>query len=683
MWGEFVLAAAFCLFALYLPGYLAARSIVNDRASALAVAPVLPFFFYTCIGLICGFADVPCSWALCFIPLLCIAFVAFLISCLRRRGGRVEKPSGSFSNVPLISRSWFVLAVYCLVGVAISIVFFLVNIGEADSFVQEYDNVSHLSRIQTFLSSGDWSCFGNSFYPDSDPNDPVPSSGFYPAAWHVLVAMTVDAAGVPITVAVNATIFIVIAIVFSSGFFLLLRTIFKGNVRLQLAGSLCVFAFAAFPWKLLVFGPIYPNLVSLCLTPVVAACFIFSTSKDILPSRRFAGLAGILVGFGALMLLQPNTVFTLAVFLAPYCIWRIYVTVSGSVSPLQTDKTRIVGIAACCAFAFAAMALWMIAYRLPALQDLVSFDWPAFIGRAQAILNVLLLSFRETEPQPFLSLLVWTGVVYTIRHRQYLWISVSFAIMSVMYVSTAATTGELKHILTGFWYTDAFRIGANAAIFAIPLATMGLYTCARLICRAIQRLPLGRDCAPVFSKAVSCLGCCLIVLGAYCFGPAAQAFGTEYNEIKGAYSASMENVLSPEEKSFLREVAETVPEGSVIVNEPNDGSAYGYALFDLNLYYRSMNGYDSESATRESEVIRLGIDDYSSDPIVRKAVDDIGAAYLLQLDQADWDISNRYLFSYDSEGYRSMWAGVDAVDDKTPGFEIILAEDDMRLYKIA
>ena len=39
---------------------------------------------------------------------------------------------------------------------------------------------------------------------------------------------------------------------------------------------------------------------------------------------------------------------------------------------------------------------------------------------------------------------------------------------------------------------------------------------------------------------------------------------------------------------------------------------------------------------------------------------------------------NRYLFSY----YPDQWTGIDAINDQTPGFEVVLSEGDMRLYRI-
>jgi len=33
-------------------------------------------------------------------------------------------------------------------------------------------------------------------------------------------------------------------------------------------------------------------------------------------------------------------------------------------------------------------------------------------------------------------------------------------------------------------------------------------------------------------------------------------------------------------------------------------------------------------------------------------------------------------------GYERKWAGIDTISDDTPGFSVVLAQGDMRLYRI-
>ena len=98
----------------------------------------------------------------------------------------------------------------------------------------------------------------------------------------------------------------------------------------------------------------------------------------------------------------------------------------------------------------------------------------------------------------------------------------------------------------------------------------------------------------------------------------------------------------------------------------------------MNVYYRAMDGYCNDNESDSSRLIRTELDRIAEDPAVADAVNDVGATYVLQLDQADYSRSSKYLFSY----YQDVWEGIDSVNDSTPGFEVVLKEGDMRLYKI-
>ena len=78
------------------------------------------------------------------------------------------------------------------------------------------------------------------------------------------------------------------------------------------------------------------------------------------------------------------------------------------------------------------------------------------------------------------------------------------------------------------------------------------------------------------------------------------------------------------------------------------------------------------------------MDEIAFDPEVRDAAERAGIRYVLLLDQGYGenlvgDGATVYTHGYEKKD----WGGVTGVTDETPGFETILAEDDMRLYRIA
>lgn len=129
----------------------------------------------------------------------------------------------------------------------------------------------------------------------------------------------------------------------------------------------------------------------------------------------------------------------------------------------------------------------------------------------------------------------------------------------------------------------------------------------------------------------------------------------------------------------MKQVEQIVPDGSLIINVPDDGSAFSFAADGLRTYYRYTREYDVSYETSESRIIRNSLRNIADNQYVQDAVRSIGAQYVLQLDQGEPGIESPHLFTYENG---KKWRGIDGIRDDTPGFEVVLAEDDMRLYKI-
>ncbi|MEG0324664.1 MAG: DUF6541 family protein, partial [Raoultibacter sp.] len=139
-------------------------------------------------------------------------------------------------------------------------------------------------------------------------------------------------------------------------------------------------------------------------------------------------------------------------------------------------------------------------------------------------------------------------------------------------------------------------------------------------------------------------------------------------------------IYDAEEMAFVGEAEKHIPEGSLVINEPDDGSAFAYGVQGLNTYYRYLRTYGETNETRESRVIRSELDRIASDKQVRDAVESIGAEYVLVLDQGEQEGERPRLFTYENG---KKWRGIERIRDDTPGFELMLSRGDMRLYHIA
>ena len=98
----------------------------------------------------------------------------------------------------------------------------------------------------------------------------------------------------------------------------------------------------------------------------------------------------------------------------------------------------------------------------------------------------------------------------------------------------------------------------------------------------------------------------------------------------------------------------------------------------MNTYYRSFDLPSLDWEERDSQVIRSSLKDICINDGVRESVDSVGAKYVLLLDQGMRANQTKHFWSY----YPEQWSGIEGITDHTPGFKTILAEKDMRLYKI-
>ena len=131
-----------------------------------------------------------------------------------------------------------------------------------------------------------------------------------------------------------------------------------------------------------------------------------------------------------------------------------------------------------------------------------------------------------------------------------------------------------------------------------------------------------------------------------------------------------------QEKNFVDEVKSTVPENTTILNLPYDGSVLAFSVNDMqNLYYKTLSGGNEST---ESKLIRSDLRNIASNNDVKLAVKSINAQYVMLLDRGDESQFNSIAWGTPGD---PDWQGF-CIDEKTEGFELVLAQDNLRLFKI-
>lgn len=756
MWASFAAAVAVLAAILYLPGYALARAACPSRAYALAAAPIFSVAALCILGAFAGIAGLRLPGAALVGAFVAVAALAAGAFALLRRS-RFHHGAPAPAAAPLRPRAVFrgdrVLAAcapfaYLAVGVFAGMLWFAGGFDSPDAYIQAFDNVHHLSHIRVMAESGSFSPFEDSYYvlPDEAAHDPYLSSGggFYPPACSLLSALLVSALGVPVPLALNAMLFTFSFIVYPLCMWLLIDVAFCGRVRAVLVGAATVVVGGAFPWALLSWGPLYPNLVSYALLPAAAAFVVMASDQGVPRLSRLRLAAGALASVCALGLAQPNGVFSLAVLTAPWlagCAGRL-----AAVRCRSRRGKAAAAAAGALAFAAAACLAWCALVSLPSLNAIVTYDWKATLNAAQAVAGAIWVSYDFVPPQFFLGALALIGIaVACCRMRRALWLAVAYAIVLAMLAVNTSTEGALKHVLTGLWYNDPFRIVSLLNIVAVPLATLGLYGIVLAVERAAaclvrrsfgahgighgapegaasirpsawkggegrragnlpdrprahRRRPTPRARAAARARCVAGGMCALALVAGSCAllakptpgGLAEFNSGNRYAAVNPPWAVAERirgqcnpddpfRALTREETEFAHEALSLVPEGSAFLNCPHDGSTFLFGAYGYRSVYRAVSGYDG-SDREASELVRHRLDEAATDAAVREAAASLGACYLLVLDQGERPDEMRAAVwpAWD----RDEWSGILGVSDDTPGFSVMLAREDMRLYRI-
>lgn len=679
VWSDFLIAYLFGVLALLLPGLLLVRALRFDRLGALALSALVSTCLYAVIGTVLPFVGAVASWRLVLVLALVPGGVARAVQALRGETApelTADAALGSrvASRGPLARLSWGQLAVIAALVAGVVCVFavFVLSIGSAGAFVQNYDNAFHLNRVRSFADGGCWSSL---------------AGGFYPSSWHCLCALVASATGVGVTVAVNATNALIVSVAYPLSMLYLLGTLFGDRPSRVVLGCAACTSIAFFPWRIMLFGPLYPNVLSLSLMPAVAGVFIGLVGRGLPLGRRVRFAALFAIGGVALALAQPNAVFSAGVFLVPFCLYRAW---SAALSaregrPLRVPFAAATALALLCLFA----AAWLALMRVPLFSDIVNYPRDAPLEVVEAVKMMSSFSFVLRRPQFAATLVALLGALALLRDARLRWVPFSCALMMAQYVVAISCEGPLRTLVTGFWYNDYHRLAAAACVATVPLLAAGLDLVVRLGSRGAEllgeRLSRGRSEVPDLRPLiVALLLSGLFVLNTFPlrFLPhSLQAFGFDAVafELRDMFVTGEGRALDEEELSFLGEVADVVSIEDVVINQAHDGSVFAYATEGVNVLFKQY----SVPSTPEIETLRTRLCAYATDAAVRDAVDAVGGTYVLQLDHGSAptgmsEDATYYPYWYDA----ASWAGINSVDDDTPGFELVLSSGDMRLYRI-
>ncbi|MPZ81706.1 MAG: hypothetical protein GEV28_15405 [Actinophytocola sp.] len=617
-WWQLTPALACTAAIVFLPGYLVLRSWAVTGLVAVGMAAPFSVSLIAITAVLGPLVGLRWNVLVVVVPALALAAVGLVLRKLTPTTLAVRDHAAR----PVRSRWPLLVHLGALLIPALLLTRGLTRmIGAPENISQTYDNVFHLNAIRYILESGSGSSLtmGGMY-----SNGASPAS--YPAAWHDLVSLVVQVAGVSIPAAVNAVTLVVGALVWPiSCIFLTTRVTGTRPVPLLFAGALSS-VFGAFPYLMVDFGVLYPFFLSLALLPAGIALIAMATGVGIRGGTpRWLAALGLAIAAAGIALAHPSTLMALLVFAVPILVVAL------------VRYRRILAVGRAAALRYWSVVVLMLGYLL---FGVVLWDrlrpgdktwWPPIETMPQAIGKILSAGFSAQGPTWVVLLLTLVAAGLVMRRQLSWWVLGTYLIAASLYVIVAAMpSGPLRNFVTGVWYNDSFRLAGQLPVITVVLSAIAAVwlftrTVDLLAARrpAFERLRSTPTAGPAAAVAAFVVAAVIGVVGQYSSVNYAVGRG------QASYTPTEESpVLSPDERDLLDRLDEEIPEGDSVIGNPWTGTALAYAVAGRRMLTPHVGG------TIPPEILDVmdNLDEIGTDPEVCATIRELRSYYVLDFD---------------------------------------------------
>lgn len=652
-WLDAVPAALLSAVWLFVPGLLVTYGYGLRGFAAWGLAPVVSVAIVATTAVVAHIVGVPWSVSLVVGVALVVAVVVAVVMVLLRH---------RWPAAPVDPRRVTLAAAVGLVpAFVLGAITLMHGLGRPDALSQTYDAVLHYNAIASIVDTRDASSLTVGSL--DIPGEP---GSFYPAAWHDLVSLVVLAGGFGITLSVNAMSGVIAVVVWTVTCLLFVRQIVgKSAVAMAITGVVSV-AFTAFPWDLLTFGTLWPNLLGMSLVPAGMALVLSVTGlarDDVIGRGRawvMLPVAAVGTGFA-----HPNAIFTvIALSLVP-----IFAAVVIRTRRLRAEGRARRGTWELVLAVGVFLVFWALSDEMPIFNGVRNFYWPPIETPARAIGEAFFVSTTSYNALWLMALLVLGGLVLSRRIVEIRWVAASFVLNAILYVMTAGLNTPITHKFTGYWYNDPHRLAAMLPITMVPLAVVTLVWLGRQAAALLERWPRivgalrGRAFAGVTFVIVVLLG---VLTGGFYVTRHAALMQDAYVLPVGDPSVDF---VDPSERAFFAEVGQHTPPDAMVANNPWDGSALLWALANRRVLFPHLE----VTVSADELYLAKHLNNASQDPKVCEAANRLHVGYLIIGDGGFWPWDKRV---HDYPGFADPGA-----DNKA--FQLILTYGPgLKLYRL-
>lgn len=648
----------FLLVVVYGFGTLLSGAFCSSPAKAISFAPLAAFGGLFLLSAACCAIGLAASWKGIVFAFCAISCVAFCIKLLVKKKGH----SSNACEIVDLSADCGLLVLYVIVGIFVTGLVYVKTLDSAGSFFQGFDNYYHINTVRDYLNTGFFCSL------------PVTS---YPNLWHCLAALTASFGASAIPTAINALNILLVGFVIPTSVYLFMDAVFYEDKRIVFAGAFTAVFCNTFPWNYVCCGPLYALLIGWSLLPLSMTLFIYlCRSETLISFVRAAVVFGL--SCTLLVVAHPSVIFAGIAILTPVCCYSLFIAFR------SRGFSQIISFVFAALFAFFVFLLWDYCFKSPFFSGVVNFPWQAPLPLSQAFSNAILGSLSPAHsPQFILMTFVLIGFFFVLKTPRYRWLAFSLGVSALICIISEGGNGYWRQFLCGFWYNDWNRLMGLYGFMLVIVAAPGL----ALFFNAVETLYDHCDSREVFvnHNQFSLLVCSflLIVILLPSFSVSNGKYVTPYGYVRNKlieYNDLSQNAfcLDSSEIAFTNKVKAIVGDSKVL-NYPYDGSCYSYAISDLNIVNRTWWVTDLDESHPDA-LIRMKIDMLATDKEVKSVCSQEGISYVMLLDYGH--PFGDGVFNYDNR-IPDAWTGLTSINDSTPGFELLLSEGDMRLYRIS
>lgn len=391
---------------------------------------------------------------------------------------------------------------------------------------------------------------------------------YYPNAFHVQLATALMIDDGPMVDLLNLRAGITAGL-FGLAMVALVRQVTGRPALAAAVGALCA-AFSVFPSDLAYFGPLWPFSAGVAALPAFLALFVAMIRRPHPAMVAVTSLA--MLGVAAIHL---SVALAAGVFGAAFLVQRWL-----SLRRVPLRDLAVLAVPSVIAV-IAVLPTMLVANRNASVQ---AIDWPVISNPGSALGMLLFLDHDSRYPQWWLVAAMAAGVLAIRQLTELSWWLAGGVVFSALYVMAAAYEGPLVALLTGPWWNDRWRFLALVAPVLITLAGNGLVFVRDFVLQRLQGLQRLQWLPGPLRSGVVWRGAALFAVVAL-LGVLSNGMYREHNVQRIAAAYTDGPTLSGQEQAALAELARLVPTGATVMNDPDDGSAWMWALYGIRPVY--------------------------------------------------------------------------------------------------